>query len=122
MVKDLIQYLSICMPAGRKVSGNTFNQINKMPMNPTFSVPYVAHAVIKANATCSEEECEDGVGKKVSQQDIRNLYASKKDACMSAEGVMQRAASIVRMQYRRDCTVEFWKLPSEGCDEGIGAR
>ena len=95
MIKDLIQFLKICMPAGRKVSGNTFTLINRMPMNASFSVPYIAHAIVKANATCSVEECDDGVGKRVTQTDIRNLYSSKKDVTLDAEGVLQRAATMV---------------------------
>ena len=94
------------MPAGRKVSGAMFTAINTMPMNPAFSVPYLAHASIKGNATCPKAECEDSVGKLISGNDVKALHGAKKAVAVEAEGVLQRAADLVS-KLPKDCTVEF---------------
>ena len=71
LAKDLIAYLNVRMPAGRKVSGDIIDRVGKIPMTPDFCIPHFCNALIKALATCEERDCSDGFAKLIGHSDIQ---------------------------------------------------
>ena len=105
LAKELIAYLNLRMPAGRKVSGHFIDQVGKIPMTPDFSIPHFANAVIKTCATCDESECMDGFAKFIVQSNVQQLSKKYKAKAFEAEGILVRAKEVIR-NVERDCAVE----------------
>ena len=71
LAKDLIAYLNVRMPAGRKVSGDIIDRVGEIPMTPDFCIPHFCNALITALATCEEKDCTDGFAGLIGPSDIQ---------------------------------------------------
>ena len=94
------------MPAQRKVSGAIFDAIAKVPMAPDFTVPLFCNAVIKAVATCEEQDCADGFARLFTTSEIGSISRARKDSVLEAEGLMTRVREVTE-KVDRDCIVDL---------------
>ena len=95
LTKELINYINVRMPAGRKVSGGFIQTVAQHPLATDSQIVRVLHACIKVNATCPDNACDDKCGRLLTFGDVKLLQVRLKEEANRVEGIITRLRDVV---------------------------
>ena len=104
LLKSTLEYLTIAMPHGRKVSGNFIKALADVPISAAVQLPRLLHAAIKIQATC--KHVEDDTGRQVTLADVKGLTGKFAAVASRAQNILQRTAETI-VNAKRDAVVEL---------------
>lgn len=93
---DLHKYYQSFVPTGRVVPISTFSAIVDLKLTPAEMAPYMAVALVKAQASCPESKVQNKVCKFISVGDISALGGPKKKVLKECEGVLRQSRALVK--------------------------
>ena len=103
---EMVEFINLRMPAGRKVAGSLFDELAKVPLSADMCLTRLCSAVVKANASCDANFTQDQVGKLVTTGDVKALAGKYREQSIHAEGVIRRTREAVDMS-KRECIVDL---------------
>ena len=97
-IKDLVQFVSRCAPAGRLVGGYVFETLCKAKLAATEMMPHLVMAVVKARVNGPPESVQSRMCRFVTRPEIASLFASTeaKSKAMAAEKALRHLHSVSR--------------------------
>ncbi|CAK0800168.1 unnamed protein product [Prorocentrum cordatum] len=97
-IKDLVQFVSRCAPAGRLVGGYVFETLCKAKLAATEMMPHLVMAVVKAHVNGPPESAQSRMCRFVTRSEIAPLFASTeaRSKAMAAEKTLRHLHSVSR--------------------------
>ena len=92
---DTLEFLTLRMPAGRKVSGHWVKMLTTIPMSTDFAVARLVHAIFKCHACCADDACEESLARHVSVPELKGGSGKFNEEALKAEDVLGRLRKVL---------------------------